>query len=57
MAKKKETIDNEKFLENVTNGQIYEGLVCIDIKLQKLLDIFDNINGYVEAKKNGTLTI
>lgn len=57
MAKKKENIDNEEFLKNVTNGQIYEGLVCIDLKLQKLIDIFDNINGYVEAKKNGTLTI
>lgn len=60
MAKKKEVKTEEvKPLDfsDKTIADCYEGLVCLDIKLQKLIDILDNLNGYVEAKKNGTLGI
>lgn len=60
MAKKKTTEiekENEEFLKNVDNGKLYEGLVCLDIKLSKLIEIFDNINSYIEQKKSGTLGV
>ncbi len=60
MAKKKTNEiekENEEFLKNVDNGKLYEGLVCLDIKLSKLIEIFDNINSYVEQKKSGTLGV
>lgn len=62
MAKKKETKktieqENEEFLKTVDNGKIYEGLVCLDIKLSKLIEIMDGIGNYLENKKNGTLGI
>jgi len=60
MAKKKEAKieqENEEFLKTVDNGKIYEGLVCLDIKLSKLIEIMDGIGNYLEAKKNGTLGI
>lgn len=62
MAKKKETKktieqENEEFLKNVDNGKLYEGLVCLDIKLSKLIEIMDGIGNYLENKKNGTLGI
>lgn len=62
MAKNKETKktieqENEEFLKNVDNGKLYEGLVCLDIKLSKLIEIMDGIGNYLENKKNGTLGI
>ena len=61
MAKKKEeTVD----FSNKGLADIYEGEVCNNLKLielnekvDKLIEIFDNINNYVNAKKNGTLTV
>jgi len=57
--KTKKTIEqeNEEFLKTVDNGKIYEGLVCLDIKLSKLIEIMDGIGNYLENKKNGTLGI
>lgn len=49
--------ENEEFLKNVDNGKLYEGLVCLDIKLSKLIEIMDGIGNYLENKKNGTLGI
>lgn len=49
--------ENEEFLKNVDNGQLYEGLVCLDIKLSKLIDILEPVAKYIEDKRNGTLTI
>ena len=61
MAKKKEdTVD----FKDKTLADVYEGEVCNNIKLielnekvDKLIEIFDNINSYVNSKKNGTLTV
>ena len=60
MAKKKENID----FKDKTLADVYEGEVCNNIKLielnekvDKLIEIFDNINNYVNSKKNGTLSV
>lgn len=61
MAKKKEeTVD----FSNKTLADVYEGEVCNNLKLielnekvDKLIEIFDNINKYVNDKRNGTLTV
>lgn len=60
MAKKKETkVEEIKPLDfsNKTVADCYEGLVCLDIKLSKLIEIMDGIGNYLENKKNGTLGI
>lgn len=60
MAKKKETkVEEAKPLDfsNKTMADCYEGLVCLDIKLSKLIEIMDGIGNYIENKKNGTLGI
>lgn len=61
MAKKKE---NTADFKDKTLADVYEGEVCNNLKLielnekvDKLIEIFDNINNYVNAKKNGTLTV
>lgn len=61
MAKKKE----EKLdFSNKTIADVYEGEICNNLKLIEinekmdvLIKIFDNINNYIENKKNGTLGI
>ena len=60
MAKKKATkVEETKPLDfsNKTVADCYEGLVCLDIKLSKLIEIMDGIGNYLENKKNGTLGI
>lgn len=68
MAKKKETVKTEvntgantetKALDfsDKTTADVYEGLVCLDIKLSKLIDILEPVAKYIEDKRNGTLTI
>lgn len=60
MAKKKETkVEETKPLDfsNKSLADCYEGLVCLDIKLSKLIEIMDGIGNYLENKKNGTLGI
>lgn len=36
--------ENEVKFENITNEQIYEGIVCLAIKLDSLLEIFEKVN-------------
>lgn len=64
MAKKKETVKTEVNTEakpldfsDKTTADVYEGLVCLDIKLSKLIDILEPVAKYIEDKRNGTLTI
>lgn len=61
MAKKKEETVN---FSDKTLADVYEGEVCNNLKLielnekvDKLIEIFDNINKYVNDKRNGTLTV
>ena len=44
--------EKEIKFENITNEQIYEGIVCIAMKLDALLDVFDKVNkALLEQKK------
>lgn len=61
---KKVTKKDKVEFKDVTNEDLYEGEVCNNLKLielnekvDKLIEIFDNINKYVNDKRNGTLTI
>lgn len=65
MAKKKveKNIDEQleeaskEFLKDVTNGQIYEGLVVLDSKLDTLINLFGKVVEHIEKKEKGQLTI
>lgn len=60
MAKKKETVKTETNtldFSDKTTADVYEGLVCLDIKLSKLIDILEPVAKYIDDKRNGTLTI
>ena len=37
----------------VTNEQLYEGLICLDVKLSKLVDVLDKIYAMAEQKHTG----
>lgn len=43
--------------DDKTVADCYEGLVCLDIKLSKLIDILEPVAKYIEDKRNGCLTI
>ena len=37
----------------VTNDKLYEGLICLDVKLTKLVEIMDNLYSIDEMKQTG----
>ena len=37
----------------VTNDKLYEGLICLDVKLSKLIDIMDKLYSIAEMKQTG----
>ena len=37
----------------VSNDRLYEGLICLDIKLSKLIDIMDKLYTIAEQKQTG----
>ena len=37
----------------VTNDKLYEGLICLDVKLTKLVDIMDKLYQIAEQKQTG----
>ena len=37
----------------VTNDKLYEGLICLDVKLSELIDIIDKIYTIAEQKQTG----
>ena len=57
MAKKKTEEPKKLDFSDKTIPDVYEGLVCLDIKLSKLIDILEPVAKYIEDKRNGTLTI
>ena len=57
MAKKKTEEPQQLDFSDKTIPDVYEGLVCLDIKLSKLIDILEPVAKYIEDKRNGTLTI
>ena len=54
---KKELQENILNFDDKTVADCYEGLVCLDIKLSKLIDILEPVAKYIEDKRNGCLTI
>ena len=53
--KMKKTIKKEdKQVSNeVSNEQLYEGLICLDVKLTKLVEIMDKLYSIAEMKQTG----
>lgn len=39
--------------KDVSNEQLYEGLICLDVKLSKLVDVLDKIYAMAEQKHTG----
>lgn len=42
--------ENEIKFENITNEQIYEGIVCLAIKLDSLLEIFEKVSKKIDEQ-------
>ena len=54
--KMKKTIkkeDKQVTNELVSNEQLYEGLICLDVKLTKLVEIMDKLYSIAEMKQTG----
>lgn len=54
--KMKKTIkkeDKQVTNEQVSNEQLYEGLICLDVKLTKLVEIMDKLYSIAEMKQTG----
>ena len=39
--------------KQVSNEQLYEGLICLDVKLTKLVEIMDKLYSIAEMKQPG----
>lgn len=60
MKMKKTTKKEDKQVTNevvsnkqVSNEQLYEGLICLDVKLTKLVEIMDKLYSIAEMKQTG----
>ena len=54
--KKEETneqVTNKQVSNEVSNEQLYEGLICLDVKLTKLVEIMDKLYSIAEMKQTG----
>ena len=47
------TNNKDKDKSIVTNDKLYEGLICLDVKLSKLIDIMDKLYTIAEQKQTG----
>lgn len=47
------TNNKDKDKSVVTNDKLYEGLICLDVKLSKLIDIMDKLYTIAEQKQTG----
>ena len=50
---KTNTTSQKKDNSVVTNDKLYEGLICLDVKLTKLIDIMDKLYTIAEQKQTG----
>ena len=50
---KTNTTSQKKDNSVVTNDKLYEGLICLDVKLTKLIDIMDKLYQIAEQKQTG----
>lgn len=54
IKKEDKQVSNEQVTnEVVSNEQLYEGLICLDVKLTKLVEIMDKIYSIAEMKQTG----
>ena len=52
--KEDKQVSNEQVSnEVVSNEQLYEGLICLDVKLTKLVEIMDKLYSIAEMKQTG----
>ena len=49
IKKEDEQVNNKQ----VSNEQLYEGLICLDVKLTKLVEIMDKLYSIAEMKQTG----
>lgn len=56
MAKKKEETVKPNF-DDKTIGNVYEGLIVLDTKLDTLINILGKVADHIEKKEKGELTI
>ena len=49
----KDKANKDKDKSIVTNDKLYEGLICLDVKLTKLIDIMDKLYQIAEQKQTG----
>ena len=47
------TNNKDKDKSVVTNDKLYEGLICLDVKLSKLIEIMDKLYTIAEQKQTG----
>lgn len=52
-TKKTKTTKTMNTAKNVNNEKLYEGLICLDVKLSKLIDIMDKLYQIAEQKQTG----
>lgn len=45
--------DKQVSNKQVSNEQLYEGLICLDVKLTKLVEIMDKLYSIAEMKQTG----
>lgn len=50
-TKKTKTTKTMNTAKNVNNEKLYEGLICLDVKLSKLIDIMDKLYQIAEQKQ------
>ena len=50
-SQKKDNKDTDK--STVSNDKLYEGLICLDVKLSRLIDIMDKLYQIAEQKQTG----
>ena len=53
LQKKTTNKDSVPTKSPVTNDKLYEGLICLDVKLSKLVDIMDKLYQIAEQKQTG----
>ena len=53
MKKTSKKEDKQVSNEVVSNEQLYEGLICLDVKLTKLVEIMDKLYSIAEMKQTG----
>ena len=49
----KDTANKDTAKSTVSNDKLYEGLICLDVKLTKLIDIMDKLYTIAEQKQTG----